>query len=206
MNNTEPLNIIQDPNMLDDVVRFFEAQLQQDEADGIRSPFLSTFTINEVRDSTGLWWPFPRFFSLVDSYGSVNLEPEFSTQRTTDWIHDGYKTVKWYRALKTWRHVIEGNINVWWNSNGVFWLVLSTFLWPNLSTRTTQAPRQVVNWWFLTRIEESQYRTCIYLKWGEYFIMQLYMNAYAPWNVNINGRLKVFCIEDKFVTWQTYSL
>jgi hypothetical protein len=48
MNNTEPLNIKQDPNMLDDVVRFYEQLEEQDKQDGITSPVLSTFNLSLV--------------------------------------------------------------------------------------------------------------------------------------------------------------
>lgn len=204
MEDITPIPIVQDPNMTDDIIRFYEAQVAEDEADGSRSPYLSTFTINEVRDSTGVWWTHLRYTDLVDSYGSVNMEPDRTTTRTTSGLSDGYKTVKWYRALKSGRYVIEWNINVWGNLNGVRWLRL---MWVNLDTlpwtRTIQAPLIVTNYPNVTYTEESNYRVCVYLQAGRYFILQLYINSYSPWNVNINGRLKVFCIEDKYTIWMT---
>lgn len=204
MNNIEPTSITRDPNMTDDVIRFYEAQVAQDEEDGSRSPYLSTFTINEVWNSWGLWWPFPRYTNLVDSYWSVSMNVDRTTSRTTSWVWDWYKQVGGYRALKSWRHVVEWNINVGWNINGVrglrlMWMNFNTLPW----TRTTQAPLIVTNYPNGTYTEESNYRVCVYLTWWQYFILQLFINSYSPRNVNINGRVKVFCIEDRYTIWMT---
>lgn len=210
MNNTEPYNIDLSSNMLDDVVRFYESQITEDEKDWIRSPFLSIFDINEVWESTWLWWPFPRFTASTDSYWSVNLEPERTTQRTTTSLWDWYKTVKWYRALKSWWYVIEWNISIvwWWGGwfsslNGLYGYRLLYWWWsPVWWSRTIQFPRVITEWWSFSQKPINNYRTCIYLRWWQYFILQAYLNVYAPRRATMTGKLKVIAIEDKFITWQ----
>lgn len=210
MNNTEPYSVDLSSNMLDDVVRFYESQITEDEKDWIRSPILSTFDINEVRESTWLWWPFPWFTANTDSYWSVNLEPDRTTQRTTTSLSDWFKTVKWYRALKSWRYIIEWNISIvwWWASwfstlNGIYgYRLLYWWITPVWWSRTVQHPRVVTEWWFLTIQPENNYRTCIYLQWWQYFILQAYLNVSTPRRATMTGKLKVIAIEDKFITWQ----
>lgn len=204
MNNIEPTSITRDPNMTDDVIRFYEAQVAQDEADGSRSPYLSTFTINEAWDSWGPWWPFPRFTNQVDSFWSVSMLADRTTSRTTTRVWDWFKRVGGYRAQKSWRHVIEWDVVVWWNLNGIRWLRLMWFNHNELPwTKTTQSPLVITNYPFTVFSEESNYRVCVYLTIGQYFIMQLFINSYSPRYVNINGRVKVLCIEDRYTIWMT---
>ena len=213
MNNTEPLNIQQDPNMLDDVVRFYESQITQDEQDWIRSPFLSTFTVNRNIPAGTLWTLLPSYTENVDSYISLDMEPERTTQRTTDLISDWFETRKWYRALKSWWYIIEFNGNCTGNLNWTYWLRLWEYWQWRDDTKAITWQRIIINGWILSTIDETNYRAILYLKWWEYFLFQLYVNWYnsAPsytniaWSSNIVWKLKVFCIEDKYITWQTLS-
>ena len=207
MNNTEPLDITQDPNMLDDVVRFFDAQIQQDEKDGIRSPFLSTFDVNRNIPSWTAYTLLPSFTAGVDSYISLDMEPSFTTQRTTFLISDWFESRKGYRALKTGWHVVEFSWTTNGNLNGTYGLRLGKYFATFAGTRAVTSPRIITNGWSASGVDENSYKVCIYLKWGEYFIFQLYVNgsggaANINWSHNIVGRVKVLCIEDKFITWQ----
>lgn len=207
MNNTEPLNVTQDPNMLDDVVRFYESLIKQDEADWVRSPIMSTFLVDEVWNSIGIWWPFPRFTPSVDSFGTVSMQPLRSTQRTTTSIFDWFKQVLWYRALKTWRHIIESDITItpapWQFAPSTAWLRLR---WVNnavLDWHHIIRPRRHSSSGVNQEIPLSTYRAVVYMRAYEFFILQAMINAWVSRWATIKWQLSVLAIEDLISVWQT---
>jgi hypothetical protein len=189
---------------------------EQDKQDGITSPVLSTFNLSLVVN----WWSNPLLVKRRKpnqwSFGSVDLVPESTTLRTTDSLHDWYRSVLWYRALRTWRYIVEWNITTWWNNSfmGSFsgsWFMLS---WINYQaypwTRVLQSVRTLTTSWTFFEPEESNYRTCLYLRTWQYFLLQVtvlwwtdsgWVNTWR--SINAQWKLKVMFISDDYVIWQT---